>query len=123
MMTALVLAEGEPEALAATLSALVPAVVEGLVSDAVVIVRDAHPTVATMAEVAGASLAVISDKADPWREGGRLARRDWLLCLQSGDVPGEGWMRAVERFLAVAIRRGEPLGRFYRSGFEGLAPM
>ena len=121
-MTALVLAEGEPEALAATLSALVPAVVEGLVGDAVVIIRHEHAAVATMAEVAGASLAVISDDADPWGAGGRLARREWLLCLQSGDVPGEGWMRAVERFLTVAAQRGEPLGRFSRSGF-GVASM
>ena len=115
-MTGLVLAEGPSEEVAVTLAALVPAVVEGLLGDAVVIARQPDPAVATIAEIAGASLAVAPGKADPWQAGGRLARREWLLCLKSGDVPGEGWMRAVDRFLAAAVREGRPLGRFSRTG-------
>jgi hypothetical protein len=117
MMTALILCEDDPETLATTLSALVPAVVEGLMGDAVVIVRHADAAVAEISEIAGASLAVVPPDADPWRAGVRLARRDWLLCLQSGDVPGEGWMRAVDRFLVAAARGGQPLGRFARRDF------
>jgi hypothetical protein len=121
MMTGLILAEGLPEEVALTLAALVPAVVEGLLGDAVVIARQPHPAVAMIAEIAGASLAVAPGKADPWQAGASLARREWLLCLKSGDVPGEGWMRAVDRFLAAAVRQGQPLGRFSRTGLDAAA--
>jgi hypothetical protein len=114
MMTALILAEGAPEGLAVTLGALVPAVVEGLIGDAVVIGRQADSPTEAIAEVAGAAIVIASPGTDPWREGAALARREWLLCLQSGDVPGDGWMRAVDRFLAAAARNGQPLGRFSR---------
>jgi hypothetical protein len=117
MMTALILCEDDAESLATTLSALVPAVVEGLMGDAVVIVRHPDAAVAGISEVAGASLALAPADADPWGAGTRLARRDWLLCLQSGDVPGEGWMRAVDRFLVGAGRGDHPLGRFARRDF------
>ena len=120
MLTAVILAESDPENLAATLGALVPAVVEGLLGDAVVVARLADPAVANIAEIAGASLAVAPGDADPWREGGRLARRDWLLCLRAGDVPADGWMRAVDHFLVASARSRRPLGRFSRPG-SGLA--
>jgi hypothetical protein len=121
MLTAVILAERDPENLAATLGALVPAVVEGLLGDAVVVARLADAAVATIAESAGASLAVAPGDADPWREGGRFARRDWLLCLRAGDVPADGWMRAVDHFLVSSARNGRPLGRFSRaeSGLAG----
>ena len=114
MITALVLADRAPEDLAATLAALVSAVVEGLVGDAVILARRADPLMTDIAEIAGANFTVVSPDADPWRAGAALARREWLLCLRAGDVPGEGWMRAVDRFLASAARAGHPLARFSR---------
>jgi hypothetical protein len=116
MLTGLILAEGEPEHLAVTLGALVPAVVEGLVGDAVVVARRPDAALATIAEIAGANLAIASLGADPWRQGASLARRDWLLCLNAGDIPADGWMRAVDRFLATAARERQPVGRFSRKG-------
>jgi hypothetical protein len=116
MMTGLVLAEGSPEEVAVTLAALVPAVVEGLLGDAVVIARQPDPALATIAEIAGASLAFAPGNADPWRAGGTLARREWLLCLKSGDVPGEGWMRAVDRFIASGRSRGSAAGPLLPDG-------
>ena len=115
MLTALIIADASSEDLAVTLGALVPAVVEGLVGDAVVIARQHDASVTRIAEVAGASLVVTSD-ADPWVAGAAAARRDWLLCLEAGDVPGEGWMRAADRFLSNAVRGGHHLGRFSRPG-------
>jgi hypothetical protein len=116
MLTGLILADGHPEDLAATLTALVPAVVEGLMGDAVVIATGPDPAVAAIAEIAGASLALAPAGADPWRAGGSLARREWLLCLKAGDMPADGWMRGVDRFLAAAGRDGRPLGRLARTG-------
>ena len=120
MITGLILAEGDPEGLAGTLASLVPAVVEGLMGDAVVIAGRNDPAYGSIAEVAGASLTAVPDRGDPWRAGAALARRDWLLCLQAGDVPGDGWMRAVDRFLAAASRDDRPLGRFARRGPGGV---
>ena len=119
MITALVLADGAPENLAATLAALVPAVVEGLVGDAVILARRADPLMTDIAEIAGANFTVVSPDADPWRAGAALARREWLLCLRAGDMPGEGWMRAVDRFLAASARGGQPFGRFSRRPLRG----
>jgi hypothetical protein len=92
---------------------LVPAVVEGLVGDAVIILRQPDAAVENIAEIAGSNVAIAAE-GDPWRAGAALARRDWLLCLRSGDVPAEGWMRAVDRFLAGSARAGHPLARFSR---------
>jgi hypothetical protein len=58
---------------------------------------------------------------NPWQQASSLARREWLLCLQAGDVPGEGWIRALDRFLAAALRDGGPMGRFARKGGAGQA--
>jgi hypothetical protein len=117
MITGLVLVDDAIDELAATLGSLVPAVVEGLMGDAVVIARRPHASVANIAEVAGARLVALSGDEDPWLAGAAHARRDWLLCLEAGDVPGEGWMRAVDRFLMAGGRDARPLGRFrYRAG-------
>ncbi len=113
-MTGLILVEGAAEDAAVTLAALVPAVVAGLMGDAVILSRQADPALATVAESAGASLVIVSPGADPWRAGAAQARREWLLCLRGGELPGEGWMRAVERFLVNAARADQPLGRFGR---------
>ena len=114
MMTALVFADGAPEELAATLAALVPAVVEGLIGDAVIVTRQPNPAMTGIAEVAGANVVIASPDADPWRTGAVHARREWLLCLRNGDVPAEGWRRAVDRFFASGARAGQPLARFSR---------
>jgi hypothetical protein len=114
MITALIHAEGLPEELAATLAALVPAVVEGLVGDAVIVAGQDDPELTAISELSGAKLVLVSPDIDPWRAGAALARREWLLCLRSGDVPREGWMRAVDRFVATATRTGQPLGRLAR---------
>jgi hypothetical protein len=99
MISVLIRAEHGVEALAATLRALVPAVADSLVGDAVVLARRPDPTLAAVADEVGAAFVVAPD--DSWRQGAQVARRDWILCLDDGDVPSEGWIRAVERFVAA----------------------
>ncbi len=41
-----------------------------------------------------------------------LARRPWMLCLEAGDVPAEGWIRVLDRFGATA--NPEAVGRLRR---------
>jgi hypothetical protein len=113
MITALVRVEHGVEALAVTLSALVSAVAEGLVADAVVLTYRNDESVDGVADALGASLVVVKPGDDPWVIGARLAKRDWVLCLDAGDVPGQGWIRAVEHFLALSPPERR-LGRFPR---------
>ena len=111
MITALIRTRHGPEALAVTLSALVPAVTAGLVGDAVVLAEEQDEAIAQVAEAAGAVLVVA--QGDSWAEGARVARRDWLLCLDAGDVPQEGWIRVLDRFLGAGPPSSES-GRFRR---------
>lgn len=100
MITVLVRVTHGPEALAATLSALVPAVAEGLVGDAVILTDRQDDTLMKVADAAGAIL-VVAERGS-WMEGARAARRDWLLCLDDGDIPQEGWIRVLDRFVALS---------------------
>jgi hypothetical protein len=117
MISVLVRAEHGLDALAATLSALVPAVADGLLCDAVILTRAHDPAVEQVADAVGAGVVVDPDAA--WAVGARQARRDWLLCLSAGDIPSEGWIRALDRFIATRpprrfgrFRRPSGLGRF-----------
>lgn len=112
MITALVHHRGGNVALlGATLSALVTGVAQGVVADAVVIAPEASPDVATIADAAGATFVVAA--SEPWRTGAQAARRDWLLCLEAGDVPIDDWPRTLDRFCALA-GNGAAIGRLVR---------
>ena len=99
MITALIRIKHGPEALAVTLSALVPAVAAGLVGDAVILADKEDETLAQVADAAGATLIVAQGVS--WHAGAQAARRDWLLCLDDGDIPQEGWIRVLERFVSL----------------------
>ena len=109
MITGLVLVERGHEALAVTLGALIPGVVDGLIGDAVVLARRADRDIATVAEATGAALVTVAPGSDPWQVGAAAARREWMLCLEDGDVPAEGWVRALDRFVMLGAQ-----GRFGR---------
>ena len=123
MITVLVRATRGPEALAATLTALVPAVAEGLVGDAVILSDRQDDSLAMVADAAGATLVVAKDAS--WTEGAKAARRDWLLCLDDGDIPQEGWIRALDRFVSLAgpqqsIARLRRRTGFLQAGLDAL---
>jgi hypothetical protein len=98
MISVLIRVESGPEALAVTLSSLVPGVAAGLIGDAVVLAPEPDEAIAGVADATGANLVVTGDTS--WRPGADAARRDWLLCLDDGDVPQEGWIRVLDRFVA-----------------------
>lgn len=106
----------DPEAvdqLADTLGALVAGVAAGLIGDAVIVSPAHHAALDTVAEATGATLVVRGRGASPWFAGARSARREWVLCLESGDVPAEGWIRILDRFIGTA-RPDLALGRLRR---------
>ncbi len=98
--------------LADTLGVLVSGVAGGLIGDAVIVSGRASEAVAAVAEATGAAL-VVHGGAGPYAAGAALARRDWILCLEAGDVPAEGWIRTLDRFVGTA-RPETGLGRLRR---------
>ena len=105
--------------LADTLGVLVSGVAGGLVGDAVIVAGRPSEAVAAVAEATGATL-VVHVGGDPYAAGAAAARRDWILCLEAGDVPAEGWIRTLDRFVGTA-RSESALGRLHRpaSGWRG----
>jgi hypothetical protein len=113
MISVVIRAEHNIEALAATLRALIPGVVDGLVGDAVVLAPSSDDVLANVVDGVGATLAI--DPALSWASGARIARREWILCLEAGDLLGEGWMTALDRFIALSPA-GRGFGRLRRLG-------
>jgi hypothetical protein len=111
MITAIILADDDIEALGATLASLVPAVARGVLRDAVVVDGSSGKDVAVIADAAGTAYRR-SAGGDPWRLGAELGRGNWFLLLESGDVPDPAWISEAERFLMVA---GPPGARAIRA--------
>ncbi len=104
MLTALVQAHSTPGALAATLSALVPAVAEGLISHAVVMLPSASPDSERIADAMGATIIRTTDDStrdQHWRDAAQMARGDWVLLLEAGETPGHGWISCIEQHLMM----------------------
>lgn len=107
--------------LADTLSALVEGVAAGLVADAVIVSSRLDPALNTVAEAAGARLVAVGLAPSPWHAAASVARREWVLCLEAGDTPQEGWIRTLDRFVHVD-RPEVVLGRLRRvDGFDWAA--
>lgn len=117
--------------LVATLAALVPGAMEGLISEVVIADGNAREETAAIADVAGCNLSITQGPL-----GRRLtaaaaaARAPWLLFLQPGTILDASWSGAARRFLqqaaahsprAAAFRRGTPPRPALREAFALLA--
>lgn len=97
------------KSLAATLAALVPGVVEGLVRE--VIISDGGSTDATLAIAEEAGCTVVSGPAG---RGGQLARgaaaarSNWLMFLHADTALETDWQREMAGFLARHGMAGDP---------------
>jgi glycosyltransferase involved in cell wall biosynthesis len=108
-MLSIVIATLDSEsALVASLAALVPGAMDGLVSEVVIADGGSSDGTATVADVAGCNFAQIEGPL-----GRRLklaaatARAPWLLFLRPGTVPEAAWTSEVRRF----IERSVPVAR------------
>lgn len=112
--------------LPATLSALVPAAVEGLVRD--VIVADGGSTDGThrVVDMAGADLVSSQPgRGVQLRAGAKRARSPWLLFLHADTVLEDSWMRDARRFMAQVETGERPAAAAafqFRLDDRGLAP-
>jgi hypothetical protein len=101
MLTAVIRANGDAEALAATFAVLIPAVAGGIIGHAVVIDESGDATVARLADETGASY-VTAGNGEAWSRGVAEARGDWVMLLEAGDLPEPQWAPSIERHLMTA---------------------
>jgi len=101
MLTAVIRADGPASALAATFSVLIPAVADGFLGHAVVVDAAGDAEIERLADATGASY-LRAGGAEGWHLGAAEARGDWLILLDSGDVPQPHWAQAVDRHLMLS---------------------
>jgi hypothetical protein len=94
-----------------TLNALIPAVVEGLVRELVIMSDDDDQRLAALADQCGCGLARTLDLETILRN----ARCEWVLALKAGSVPESGWQEAIEAVFADNQQDIAQAFRFRRS--------
>ncbi|MGH1558281.1 cell wall biosynthesis glycosyltransferase [Caulobacter segnis] len=121
MISVVLVASEDPQGLAAQMAMLVPAAVDGLVKE-VVLVGDGEPGVEALAEDSGARLVTASgDVGVRLAAGAAVARGDWILTLRATPALREGWREPIEKHLAGAA--GAPAALAVPGGLLGrLAP-
>jgi glycosyltransferase involved in cell wall biosynthesis len=116
MLNAIIATRESERTLVPTLSALVPAVTDGLLAEVVVADAGSRDATADMADIAGCRLMASSGPL-----GARLkaaaasTRAPWLLFLRAGHVPAPGWVAAVGDFIE---RAGSPAGNLQAAVFR-----
>jgi hypothetical protein len=104
MLTAVIRSDGSQEALAATLSILIPAVAEGFLGHAVIVDTAGAARTQATADVTGARY-LRAEAGRAWQDGAAEARGERLVLFDAGDAPQAHWVQVVERHLLVAPQR------------------
>lgn len=113
MLTVMIESSEDQAALAASLAALVPGAIEGLVREVVVIDRGLDAATREVADHAGCR--IVGSESLATSVG--AARGDWLLLLEPGARLQEGWIEAVATHVGDVEDRGRTprAARFSRS--------
>jgi hypothetical protein len=100
MISVVLLTSEDLPGLAAQMAMLVPAAVDGLVKE-VILVGASTPGVEALVEDSGARLvSVEGDAAACLAAGAAGARGDWVLTLRATPALREGWREPIEKHLA-----------------------
>ena len=109
-----------------TLAALVPAVVDGMVQEAIIVDGGSTDETAAIAEAAGTRLIRSQrGRGAQLQAGAAAARGDWLLFLHADTVLEPGWAEEAESFMErVATGRRAPAAAAFRFALDdqGLMP-
>jgi rSAM/selenodomain-associated transferase 2 len=109
-----------------TLSALIPAAVEGLVREVVIVDAGSADSTRQIADAAGAEVVDASpSRGGQLVAGAACAKHPWLLFLHADTVLDVGWEREVSHFMErVDSGRTRPAAAAFRFALddEGLAP-
>jgi hypothetical protein len=100
MISVVLLTSEDLQGLAAQMGMLVPAAVDGLVKE-VILVGPSGPGVEALVEDSGARLVEVEgDAAACFAAGAAAARGDWILTLRAAPALREGWREPIEKHLA-----------------------
>lgn len=100
MISVVLLASDDLQGLAAQMAMLVPAAVDGLVKE-LILVGPSEPGVEALVEDSGARLVeAVGDVAACLAAGAAAARGDWILTLRASPALRDGWREPVEKHLA-----------------------
>ena len=100
MISVVLVASEDLSGLAAQMTMLVPAAVDGLVKE-VILVAEGEAGVEALAEDSGARLVKAPDDgAARLAAGAAAARGDWILTLRAAPCLREGWREPIEKHLA-----------------------
>jgi glycosyltransferase involved in cell wall biosynthesis len=119
MLSVVIPALNAEASLGQTLAALVPAAVDGLVRQ--VIVVDAHSVdrTAAIAESAGATVLTSDEgRGQQLLEGAARARFPWLLFLHADTVLEPGWERDAAKFMESVDNSARPLAAAFRFALD-----
>jgi rSAM/selenodomain-associated transferase 2 len=109
-----------------TLAALVPAVVDGVVQEAIIVDGGSTDETAAIAEAAGTRLIRSQrGRGAQLQAGAAAARGDWLLFLHADTVLEPGWAEEAKSFMErVATGRRAPAAAAFRFALDdqGLMP-
>jgi rSAM/selenodomain-associated transferase 2 len=109
-----------------TLAALVPAVVDGIVQEAIIVDGGSTDATAAIAEAAGTRLIQAPrGRGSQLKAGAAAARGDWLLFLHADTVLEPGWAEEAENFMQqVASGRRKQAAASFRFTLDedGLKP-
>ncbi|MET1046309.1 MAG: TIGR04283 family arsenosugar biosynthesis glycosyltransferase [Hyphomicrobium sp.] len=126
MISVIIPARNAEHTLAASLAALVPAAVDGIVKQVIVVDGGSTDSTADVADQAGADVVVSAPgRGGQLAQGAAMARFPWLLFLNADTVLEDGWERSATSFMR-RIDRGEramAAGAFtFRLDDKGIAP-
>jgi glycosyltransferase involved in cell wall biosynthesis len=112
MISVIIATRDDETRLAMSLAALVPAAMEGLVREVIVVDRGSRDGTAVVADAAGCRFLEASDpNKDARRLAAEAARSDWLLFLPPGAILATGWQSDAMAFLDESIESGAGRGR------------
>jgi len=103
MISVVVEADEDEAALAEALSALIPAVAEGVVREAIIADPHSRPGVRTIADALGCAIV-----HGPPERAVDMARSDWVLALAPRLRLEEGWHHEAKAFMERAERMARP---------------
>jgi glycosyltransferase involved in cell wall biosynthesis len=115
MLSVIIPTHDSENALVASLAALVPGAMDGLVREVIVADGGSRDGTATVADVAGCNFALIDGPLGRrLKMAAKTARAPWLFFLRPGAMPEAAWTGEIRRFVersppdarAAVLRRG-----------------
>jgi len=101
MISVIIATKDSERPLLASLAALVPAAVEGVVGEVIVVDGGSRDDTATVADAAGCKFVTVEGPLGPrLKAGAAAARGPWLLFVRPGTLLDAPWAEAARRFAA-----------------------